>query len=100
VNIGLVRRSHHMKRRNSRAFLLGFAAKTRRVALRAAAKAFVSLLGWMRGFIQLRLPSATRIAAGSGPFAVRILFAFVGSPCTSPILIAVLNAAAKSGSPL
>ncbi|GAC1427777.1 MAG: hypothetical protein NVSMB5_22580 [Candidatus Velthaea sp.] len=55
---------------------------------------------WMAGLIRLRMPSATRIPTGSGPFAVGIVFALVASPCASPILIAVLSAAAKTGSPL
>jgi len=53
---------------------------------------------WMAGLIHLRLPSATRVPAGSGPFAVGVVFALVASPCASPILIAVLSAAAKGGS--
>jgi cytochrome c-type biogenesis protein len=55
---------------------------------------------WMGGFIALRLPSADRIPAGAGPFTVGVVFALVASPCASPILIAVLGAAAKDGTPL
>jgi len=53
---------------------------------------------WMAGLIQLRLPSISRVPAGAGPFVVGVVFALVASPCASPILIAVLSAAAKSGS--
>ncbi|GAC1660132.1 MAG: cytochrome c biogenesis CcdA family protein [Candidatus Elarobacter sp.] len=55
---------------------------------------------WMGGLITLRLPSAERIPAGAGPFVVGVVFALVASPCASPVLIAVLGAAAKDGSPL
>lgn len=53
---------------------------------------------WMAGIIRLRVPTISRIPAGSGPFAVGVVFALVASPCASPILVAVLGAAAKSGS--
>lgn len=55
---------------------------------------------WMAGLIPLRVPTASRIPSGSGPFVVGIVFALVASPCASPVLIAVLAAAAKTGSPL
>jgi len=55
---------------------------------------------WMGGLITLRLPSTDRIPAGAGPFTVGVVFALVASPCASPILIAVLGAAAKDGTPL
>ncbi|GAC1408160.1 MAG: hypothetical protein NVSMB64_16000 [Candidatus Velthaea sp.] len=53
---------------------------------------------WMAGLIHVRLPTISRIPTGAGPFTIGVVFALVASPCASPILIAVLSAAAKSGS--
>lgn len=55
---------------------------------------------WMAGWVRLHVPTITRIPAGAGPFVVGIVFALVASPCASPVLVAVLAAAAKSGSPI
>jgi cytochrome c-type biogenesis protein len=55
---------------------------------------------WLAGWIRLRLPTIARIPRGAGPFAVGIVFALVASPCASPVLVAVLAAAAKTGSPI
>ena len=55
---------------------------------------------WMAGWIPLRLPTLTRVPKGAGPFVVGVIFALVASPCASPVLVAVLAAAAKSGSPV
>lgn len=55
---------------------------------------------WMAGWIPLRLPTVARVPSGAGPFVVGVVFALVASPCASPVLVAVLAAAAKSGSPI
>ncbi len=55
---------------------------------------------WMAGLIRLRLPAASSIPRKAGPFAIGVVFAVVASPCASPVLVAVLAAAAKSGSPI
>jgi cytochrome c biogenesis protein CcdA len=51
--------------------------------------------------VRLRLPSAfTVVPAKAGPLAVGIAFGLATSPCSSPVLFAVLAAASKSGNPL
>jgi cytochrome c-type biogenesis protein len=68
----------------------------------------LSLAGWIRlpipqAWLQgapLPKPSQTWHDRISGPFCVGLTFALVSSPCTSPILIAVLAAGAASGSQL
>ena len=55
----------------------------------------LSLLGWMR----LPLPqTAFKIPAGAYGFG--LTFALVASPCSSPVLFAVLTTAAATGSPI
>jgi cytochrome c-type biogenesis protein len=53
---------------------------------------------WMLGAITLRLPTMKRVPTGAGPFVVGLVFALIASPCASPVLVAVLAAAAKDGS--
>jgi len=53
---------------------------------------------WMLGIVRLRVPGANAIPKVAAPFLVGIVFALVASPCASPVLIAVLAAAAKDGS--
>ncbi|GAC1581850.1 MAG: hypothetical protein NVS3B7_17080 [Candidatus Elarobacter sp.] len=61
--------------------------------------AITMLMGfWMLGVIPLRLPGTRAMPKGAAPFLVGIVFALVASPCASPVLIAVLAAAAKDGS--
>lgn len=55
---------------------------------------------WMIGWIRIRVPTVSRIPAAAGPFVVGMAFALVASPCASPVLVAVLAGAAKSGSPV
>lgn len=56
---------------------------------------------WMAGIVRLRVPNVVAvIPAGMGPFAVGSTFALVTSPCSSPVLFAILTAAAKDGNPL
>lgn len=56
---------------------------------------------WMAGILKLRLPSVvTSTPAGLGPFAVGTAFALITSPCSSPVLFALLATAAKDGNPI
>lgn len=72
-----------------------------RAPVNVAVGVVMAVMGlWMIGWIPLRLPTASRIPAGAGPFVVGIVFALVASPCASPVLVAVLAAASKSGSAL
>lgn len=52
------------------------------------------LLGW----IKIPLPQINVGGSNLGPFGVGLTFALVSSPCSSPVLFAVLAAAAASGS--
>jgi cytochrome c-type biogenesis protein len=56
---------------------------------------------WMAGILKVRLPNAfTVVPRGMGPFVVGMAFALVTSPCSSPVLFAILAAAAKDGIPM
>ena len=56
---------------------------------------------WMAGLLKLRVPGVVAaVPAGMGPFAVGMTFALVTSPCSSPVLFAILAAAAKDGDPM
>ncbi|NCJ07848.1 cytochrome c biogenesis protein CcdA [Synechococcales cyanobacterium C] len=50
------------------------------------------------GLIKLPLPDVNVNASGLGPYGVGVTFALVSSPCASPVLFAVLAAAAATGS--
>lgn len=50
------------------------------------------------GIIKLPLPEVKADASGFGPYGVGVTFALVSSPCASPVLFAVLAAAAATGS--
>ncbi len=50
--------------------------------------------------IRLPVPQLAPKAAIAGPFGVGLAFALAGSPCSSPLLFAVLAAAAATQSPL
>ncbi len=54
----------------------------------------LSLLGWIR----LPLPQPPPTLAIAGPYGIGLTFALVSSPCSSPILFAILGAAAATGS--
>jgi cytochrome c-type biogenesis protein len=55
---------------------------------------------WLIGAINLPLPQMNVNLPQAGPYGVGLTFALVSSPCTSPVLFAVLAAAAASGSQL
>jgi cytochrome c-type biogenesis protein len=50
------------------------------------------------GIVKIPLPQVNVNASGLGPYGVGVTFALVSSPCASPVLFAVLAAAAATGS--
>jgi len=53
---------------------------------------------WLIGVIKINLPETELSLPDIGPFGVGLTFALVSSPCASPVLFAVLAAAAATGS--
>ncbi len=53
---------------------------------------------WLMGVVKLPLPQMDVNLPQAGPFGVGLTFALVSSPCASPVLFAVLAAAAATGS--
>jgi cytochrome c-type biogenesis protein len=53
---------------------------------------------WLLGVIKINLPQMELNLPNAGPFGVGLTFALVSSPCASPVLFAVLAAAAATGS--
>lgn len=53
---------------------------------------------WLLGIVKLPLPTMTVELPHAGPYGVGLTFALVSSPCASPVLFAVLAAAAATGS--
>ncbi|MGK7940266.1 MAG: cytochrome c biogenesis CcdA family protein [Crocosphaera sp.] len=53
---------------------------------------------WLIGVIQIPLPQMNLNLPKAGPYGVGLTFALVSSPCASPVLFAVLAAAAATGS--
>ena len=53
---------------------------------------------WLMGVIKLPLPQIEVNLPQAGPYGVGLAFALVSSPCASPVLFAVLTAAAATGS--
>jgi cytochrome c-type biogenesis protein len=53
---------------------------------------------WLMGVIHLPLPQININIPQAGPYGVGLTFALVSSPCASPVLFAVLAAAAATGS--
>jgi len=61
----------------------------------------MTLMGlWLIGVIKLPLPTMNVNLPNAGPYGVGLTFALVSSPCASPVLFAVLAAAAATGSQL
>jgi cytochrome c-type biogenesis protein len=50
------------------------------------------------GLIHLPLPQPKASVSAAGPYGVGLTFALISSPCSSPVLFAVIAAAAASGS--
>jgi cytochrome c-type biogenesis protein len=55
---------------------------------------------WLMGAIKIPLPQMNVNLPQAGPYGVGLTFALVSSPCASPVLFAVLAAAAGTGSPV
>jgi cytochrome c-type biogenesis protein len=56
---------------------------------------------WLLGVIKIPLPQTNiPVPKAAGPYGVGLTFALVSSPCASPVLFAVLAAAAATGSQL
>lgn len=56
---------------------------------------------WLMGVIKIPLPQFNiPVPQAAGPYGVGLTFALVSSPCASPVLFAVLAAAAATGSQL
>jgi cytochrome c-type biogenesis protein len=55
---------------------------------------------WLMGVVKLPLPQMNVNLPQAGPYGVGLTFALVSSPCASPVLFAVLAAAAGTGSQL
>ncbi len=55
---------------------------------------------WLIGVIKIPLPEIEVSLPAAGPYGVGLTFALVSSPCASPVLFAVLAAAAGTGSQL
>jgi cytochrome c-type biogenesis protein len=55
---------------------------------------------WLIGLVKLPLPQMNVNLPQAGPYGVGLTFALVSSPCASPVLFAVLAAAAATGSQL
>lgn len=54
---------------------------------------------WMAGLLRLPVPNVVKqMPTGSGPFVIGLAYALVATPCASPVLVAVLGAAAASRS--
>jgi len=53
---------------------------------------------WLMGVVKIPLPQMNVNLPQAGPYGVGLTFALVGSPCASPVLFAVLAAAAATGS--
>lgn len=53
---------------------------------------------WLMGVVKLPLPQMNVNVPQAGPYGVGLTFALVSSPCASPVLFAVLAAAAATGS--
>ncbi|GAC1459002.1 MAG: hypothetical protein NVS2B14_04520 [Chamaesiphon sp.] len=59
----------------------------------------MALMGlWLLGVVKLPLPEINVNLPQAGPYGVGLTFALVTSPCASPVLFAVLAAAAVTGS--
>ncbi|MGD1875333.1 MAG: cytochrome c biogenesis CcdA family protein [Mastigocoleus sp.] len=53
---------------------------------------------WLMGVVKIPLPQMNVNIPQAGPYGVGLTFALVSSPCASPVLFAVLAAAAGTGS--
>ncbi|WP_107669307.1 cytochrome c biogenesis CcdA family protein [Cyanothece sp. BG0011] len=59
----------------------------------------MALMGlWLMGIIKIPLPEMSANLPKAGPYGVGLTFALISGPCASPVLFAVLTAAAATGS--
>ncbi|NJK60123.1 MAG: cytochrome c biogenesis protein CcdA [Oscillatoriales cyanobacterium SM2_1_8] len=64
-----------------------------------AVGAIMGIMGlWLLGIVNIPLPQINVNLPQAGPYGVGLTFALVSSPCASPVLFAVLAAAAATGS--
>lgn len=69
--------------------------------VRLVVGAFVVVMALsLMGVVRLPLPQIQRSLPVPGSFGVGLTFALVSSPCSSPVMFAVLAAGAETGSPL
>jgi cytochrome c-type biogenesis protein len=59
----------------------------------------MALMGlWLMGIVKIPLPEMSVNLPNAGPYGVGLTFALISGPCASPVLFAVLTAAAATGS--
>jgi cytochrome c-type biogenesis protein len=79
----------------------GFVMVEFRGYINIAVGLIMALMGlWLMGAIKIPLPEMNVNLPQAGPYGVGLTFALVSSPCASPVLFAVLAAAAGTGSPV
>lgn len=79
----------------------GFVMVEFRGYINVAVGLIMAVMGlWLTGAINLPLPQMNVNLPQAGPYGVGLTFALVSSPCASPVLFAVLAAAAGTGSPV
>jgi cytochrome c-type biogenesis protein len=79
----------------------GFVMVEFRGYINVAVGLIMAVMGlWLMGVIKLPLPQMNLNLPQAGPYGVGLTFALVSSPCASPVLFAVLAAAAGTGSPI
>ncbi|NJK29828.1 MAG: cytochrome c biogenesis protein CcdA [Acaryochloris sp. RU_4_1] len=79
----------------------GFVMVEFRGYINIAVGLIMAIMGlWLMGAITIPLPQMNVNLPQAGPYGVGLTFALVSSPCASPVLFAVLAAAAGTGSPV
>jgi cytochrome c-type biogenesis protein len=79
----------------------GFVMVEFRGYINVAVGLIMAVMGlWLMGVINIPLPQMNVNLPQAGPYGVGLTFALVSSPCASPVLFAVLAAAAGTGSPV
>ena len=66
----------------------------------AVGAATILMALWLARMVTVRIPGITAIPAAAGPAVAGAAFALAASPCSSPVLIAILGAAAKDAQQL
>jgi cytochrome c-type biogenesis protein len=79
----------------------GFVMVEFRGYINVAVGLIMAVMGlWLMGAIKIPLPQMNVSLPQAGTYGVGLTFALVSSPCASPVLFAVLAAAAGTGSPI